>query len=44
LRVHCAPTAEAPFAGNGDRFDEAPQDRNGADRGDETTPGPVEFP
>ena len=38
-----APTSEAPFAGKGTRLDDAPKDRNGAERGDETTPGPIEL-
>jgi hypothetical protein len=25
-------------------FDDAPKDRNGAKRGEETTPGPIELP
>jgi hypothetical protein len=38
-----APTSKAPFAGKGTRFDDAPQDRNVQERGDETTPGPIEL-
>jgi hypothetical protein len=38
------PTSEAPFAGKATRFDDAPKDRNGQERGDATTPGPIELP
>jgi hypothetical protein len=39
-----APTGDAPFAGKGSRFDDAPRDRNGQERGEGTTPGPIELP
>ena len=35
--------AGAPFAGKATRFDDAPKDRNGQERGDETTAGPIEL-
>jgi hypothetical protein len=38
------PTSEAPFASKVSRFDDAPKDRNGRERGEETTPGPIELP
>ena len=38
------PTAEAPFLGKGTRSDDAPNDRNGTERGDEVDLGPIEVP
>jgi hypothetical protein len=39
-----APTSEAPFAGKATRFDDARKDRDGRERADATTPGPIELP
>ncbi len=36
------PTAEAPFLGKGTRSDDAPNDRNGTERGDEVDLGPIQ--
>ena len=38
------PTAEAPFLGKGTRSPDAPNDRNGTERGDEVDLGPIEVP
>ena len=38
------PTAEAPFLGKGTRSDDAPNDRNGTERGDEVDLGPIQSP